>query len=177
VLFFYTGFVPELAKEMHLAGDLRINRASIVIFSGMAVGDLLIAGLSLRLQSRKRPILWFLALSAVFQTSLLFCRGATDLQIYSIVFLLGVTSGNALYVALIAEQFGTNLRDTAATTVTNLIRFSVVPLGLLVSAGQARTASLGASGFLISLGCLAVGVLALSRLRETFGARVDYLET
>ena len=176
VLFFYTGFVPELSQEMQIVGDLRINRASMIIFVGMAVGDLLIASLSLRLKSRKRPILWFLALSAGLQTTLLFSRGASALGIYLLVFLLGVVSGNALYVALIAEQFGTNLRDTAATTITNLIRFSVVPLGILLTAEKARFTSLGGSGFLISFGCLFLGVLALSRLRETYGAKIDYLD-
>ena len=176
VLFFYTGFVPELAREMQIVGDLRINRASMIIFLGMAVGDFLIAWVSYRVKSRKRPILWFLAASAILQMLFLFCRGAHAGTIYALLFLLGLASGNALYVTLITEQFGTSLRDTAATTITNFIRFSVVPLGFALTSGSSWT-TLGASGFLISLGCLFLGILALSRLRETYGARIDYLET
>ena len=175
VLFFYTGFVPELAQEMHISGDMRINRAAIVVFLGMALGDFLIAWLSFRLKSRKRPILWFLSFSGVLQCLLLTCHGAPSAAIYTLLFFLGLASGNGLYVTTVAEQFGTNLRDTAATTITNFIRFSVVPLGFLLTLWKSAM-GLAPSGFLISLGCLAVGILALSRLRETYGGNLDYVE-
>jgi putative MFS transporter len=87
-----------------------------------------------------------------------------------------MATANALYVTTVAEQFGTNLRDTATTTVTNFIRFTRVPLTLLLTAWQGRF-GLTHTGFLISLGTLALGILALSRLKETYGSDVEFVET
>jgi putative MFS transporter len=176
VLFFYGAFSPEIGKELHLLGDLKINRAAVATFAGLGLGDLLVAWLSYRLKSRKRPILWFFALSAVAQTLIVTCRGVSPVVVYALMFVLGMATANALYVTTVAEQFGTNLRDTATTTVTNFIRFTRVPLTLLLTAWQGRF-GLTHTGFLISLGTLALGILALSRLKETYGSDVEFVET
>jgi len=176
VLFFYSSFAPEIGRELHLAGDLKVNRAAVATFSGLATGDLLVAWISYRLRSRKRPLLWFMAASAAIQVAIISCRGGSAATVYGLLFLLGMATANALYVTTIAEQFGTNLRDTATTTVTNFIRFGVVPLGFILTSIQGSV-GFSHAGFLISLGILAVAILALSRLKESYGADLEFLET
>jgi hypothetical protein len=173
-LYFYGGFTPELGQELALVGDLKINRAAMAMFAGMAVGDLLISWLSYRLQSRKRPLLYFLLASAAIQSVIMLCHGVSVAIVYALFLLLGMTAANALYVTTVAEQFGTDLRDTATTTVTNFIRFGAVPLGIVLTSWKGGL-GLAHAGFLISLGTTAVGVVALSRLKESYGS-IDYVE-
>jgi putative MFS transporter len=74
-----------------------------------------------------------------------------------------------------AENFGTNLRATATTTVPNFVRASLVPLNLIVS-------SFAASGKIV-LGAWVALVVAficsfasLYALRETHGRDLDFVE-
>ncbi|MEJ0001394.1 MAG: hypothetical protein WDO13_21020 [Verrucomicrobiota bacterium] len=103
------------------------------------------------------------------------CHGAPVVVVYGLFFVLGVAAANALFVTTTAEQFGTNLRDTAATTVTNIVRFAVVPAGFLLAAWE-HSLGLGNAGLLINLATLAPGILALSRLEESYGVSVAFLE-
>jgi hypothetical protein len=176
VIFFYTSFAPEFGQELGVIGDLKVNRAALATFSGLAAGDLLVAWLSYQLRSRKRPLLWFMGASAVLQLTIMHGRGGSSTSFYALLFLLGMATANALYVTTIAEQFGTNLRDTAATTITNLIRFGVVPLGFVLTSWK-KTMGFSQAGFLISLGTLAAAILALSRLRESYGTSMEFEET
>ena len=67
---------------------------------------------------------------------------------------LGFFSGCwAVFVTIASEQFGTNIRAAATTTVPNFVRGSLV--GAL---------------------CFALALLSLMGLRETFGKDLDYLE-
>ena len=136
---------------------------------------ILVAWLSYRFKSRKRPILWFIAASAVLQTLLFLSHGLTPLMVYALMFVLGMATANALYVTLIAEQFGTNLRDTATTTVTNFIRFGVVPLSLFLTSWKGSL-GLERAGFLIGLASLALGILGLSRLKESYDSNIEFVE-
>jgi putative MFS transporter len=176
VLFFYTGFAPELSRELHYADEMKLNRAAMAVFLGLAFGDLLFSWLSFQSRSRKRPILWCMGGSAVIQTLILNSRDSSSKGGYALLFLLGIFTANAVYVAATSEQFGTDLRDTATTTITNFFRFGIMPLVTWLTYWQA-SAGLLRPGVFISLMALALGVFALSRLRETYGANLDYTET
>ena len=55
--------------------------------------------------------------------------GANAFSFYLAVFFLGVFCGYwALFITMAAEQFGTNIRATVATTVPNFVRGSVIPI-------------------------------------------------
>ena len=74
-----------------------------------------------------------------------------------------------------SELFGTNIRATATTTVPNFVRGSVVLVTLLF---QSLTLYLGIQGSAILVGALTllVGFVALSRLEDTYGKDLDYVE-
>lgn len=78
-------------------------------------------------------------------------------------------------MTIAAEQFGTNLRATVATTVPNFVRGLLVPMtlafqGLRPSLGT-RFAALAVGGFAVFLAWA-----ALLSLKETFGRDLDFLE-
>jgi MFS transporter, putative metabolite:H+ symporter len=82
-----------------------------------------------------------------------------------------------MFVTIAAEQFGTNLRSTVATTVPNWARGALVPMttGFLAlkSGGMSSIQAALAVGF-VSIGLAAIGAWGL---KETFGKDLNYLET
>jgi len=80
-----------------------------------------------------------------------------------------------LFVTIAAEQFGTNLRSTVATTVPNFIRGTVIPVTLLFKFLRAEIG--------IVAGALVVGVLtiiialwALRSIDETYSRDMNFVE-
>jgi hypothetical protein len=83
----------------------------------------------------------------------------------------------ALFVTIAAEQFGTNLRSTVATTVPNFIRGTVVPITLLF--GFLRDdLQLGVITGAVCVGAftIIIGLIALRSVEETFGRDLNFLE-
>ena len=89
---------------------------------------------------------------------------------------LGFGSGYwAIFVTIAAEQFGTNLRATVATTVPNFVRGMVVPITLLFQLCR-KQFGLEAGALLVGTLCLAIALYSLWRLQETFHKDLDYFE-
>jgi hypothetical protein len=80
-----------------------------------------------------------------------------------------------MFVTIAAEQFGTNLRATATTTVPNFVRGAVV---LITWAFQAAKPWLGVVGSAeaVGFGTLAIASVAAILLEETYGKDLDYVE-
>jgi putative MFS transporter len=81
----------------------------------------------------------------------------------------------ATFVTIAAEQFGTNIRATVATTVPNFVRGSLIPINF---AFQALAVHYGmiTSGYIMMAILTAIALFSLSQLKETFGKDLDYLE-
>jgi putative MFS transporter len=103
--------------------------------------------------------------------------GWTPSAYYGLIFVMGLGMGYwALFVTIAAEQFGTNLRATVATTVPNVVRGSLFVMSFVF-------AQLGAAGWKPTAAALAIGgvcfgsaFLALWGMEETFGKDLDYQE-
>jgi hypothetical protein len=74
-----------------------------------------------------------------------------------------------------AEQFGTNLRATAATTVPNMVRGSL-PLMLILFNWFQHYFSYSTSGLLTGVIIMIITVVAAIFTEETFGKDLDYNE-
>lgn len=178
-------FSPEFAKAMGLA-DAGIKAGNAVMFSyiGLAVGDLLSGIMSQLAKSRKRIVTLFIGLTVVFVCVYLFFPIQTADGFYVKCFLLGIGIGYwALFVTIAAEQFGTNLRSTVATTVPNFIRGTVIPLTFLFQflRGQIGS-SFGADKGMI-YGALVIivftsiiAIIALRAVDETYSRDLNFVE-
>ena len=146
-------------------------------YFGLVFGDFLSGGLSQLLRSRNRALLIFLAFNASMVGVYLFAlRGASDTVFYTVCFVLGISVGFwALFVTVAAEQFGTNLRATVATTAPNFARGAVVAL---VPAFRFAEAHLGRipGAAVLGFSTLVVAAWAVSTLPESFGKDLDYSE-
>jgi MFS family permease len=185
-------FSPEFAKALSITGNVAAGDAVMFSYLGLAVGDLSSGIISQRIKSRKKVVAIYIFLTLVFILLYLFVPVRTSSFFYATCFTLGCGIGYwALFVTIAAEQFGTNLRSTVATSVPNFIRGTVVPITLLFKYLR-DTISTHYSGSMtlidarntgIIYGALAVGVLtiviafiALRAIDETYGRDLNFEE-
>jgi putative MFS transporter len=150
-------------------------------YLGLATGDFAAGILSQLMRSRRRAILVFAGLNAMALIYYFTLGSASLTAFYGACLALGIANGYwAVFVTIAAEQFGTNLRATAATTAPNFVRGSLVPMSLAyltlrgVFGGEGRgepTAAMVVGGLV-----LAVSTLALLAIEETFGKDLDFVE-
>ena len=169
-------FCPEIGKDLELSGGLRVATAVISYSIGITLGDLASGILSQVIGSRRRVILYFLVLALCSIGLILNARNATPEYYYSLLVVMGFGIGYwAVFVTSAAEQFGTNLRATVATTVPNVVRGSTV---VATSVFSALKGSFGAANAAQIVGVIwfALAFFALGHLKETFGRDLDFVE-
>jgi uncharacterized membrane protein len=92
-------------------------------------------------------------------------------------FLLGSGTGYwAIFVTIAAEQFGTNIRSTAANTIPNFVRGSVNLIVLLFSTLVSLQVNDGVSAMIVGFIFIVLALFSLSQLKETFGKDLNYFE-
>lgn len=168
-------FSPEFAKAMNIDG---IVAGDAVMFSyiGLAGGDMLSGITSQIIRARKKTVFVFILLTLAFIVSFLYWPVQSASGFYVGCFLLGFGVGYwALFVTIAAEQFGTNLRSTVATTVPNFIRGTVIPLTI---AFKYLRESFGILDGALILGAFTILIAfwALRLIDETFGRDLNFVE-
>jgi len=169
-------FSPEFAKVLNIQGQVSAGNAVMYCYMGLVAGDLASGLLSQLFKSRKKVILLFLVLTVAAVGAYFGASGVTAATFYLICGLLGFGIGYwAIFVTVAAEQFGTNLRATVATTVPNFVRGMTVPITMLF---QVVRKPLGIENGALAVGLLtlAIALFSLSRLQETFHKDLDYFE-
>ncbi len=168
-------FSPEFAKAMNISG---VMAGDAVMFSyiGLAAGDLTSGLASQIIRSRKKTVFVFILLTLTFIVSYLYFPFKDSFGFYIGCFFLGFGVGYwALFVTIAAEQFGTNLRSTVATTVPNFIRGSVVPLTFMFGFLRNHFTILQAA-LVVGLLTILIAFWALRLIDETFSRDMNYLE-
>ena len=170
-------FSPEFARELGITG---ITAGNSIMYSyiGLTVGGILSGVISQMMESRKKAVgLFILILLGTF-LYYLYLPSADTNMFYLATFLMGIGFGYwAIFVTVAAEQFGTNLRSTVATTTPNFIRGTVIPLTLLFAWMREDLGYDWISGAtLISFGTSAIAMLAILLLQETFHRDMNFVE-
>ena len=169
-------FSPEFAKALGVQGAISAGNAVMYCYIGLVAGDLASGLLSQLFHSRKKVVLLFLLLTVAAVAVYFMAHGIGAAGFYAICGALGFGIGYwAIFVTVAAEQFGTNLRATVATTVPNFVRGMTVPITMLF---QFFRQFLGLQGGALAVGalCLAIALFSLWRLEETFHNDLDYFE-
>jgi putative MFS transporter len=170
------GLSPEIGKAMGMSEAPDPGRAVLFCYIGLAISDVASGIISAALKSRKKTVFGFLAVTLAAMSAYFFVRPEHVSSFYGICFALGIGCGYwAMFVTIAAEQFGTNLRATATTTVPNFVRGAVTLLTLIF---QAAKPTLGVVGSAETVGytTLAVAFVAALLLEETYGKDLDYVE-
>jgi MFS family permease len=169
-------FSPEFGKALKMAEMPTPGHAIMYTYVGISLGSLLCGVLSQWLASRKKAMAIFMVLNAMFMAAYLFNPSPSLAVFYMVCLGLGIACGYwALFVTIAAEQFGTNIRATVATTVPNFVRGAVVPVTLSFQCLKAGIGIISSAG-VIGFGCVFVAFLALAGLQETHAKDLNYVE-
>jgi putative MFS transporter len=147
-----------------------------LFYIGLAVGDVASGLVCQWLQSRKKALYGFYTAQILGFGLYLSAGGLSADYFYTLCFFLGMAGGYwAIFVTMGAEQFGTQLRATVATTVPNFVR------GALPLISWGFTSLQGSLSFIQSAAvtgaiCLALAWWAAARIPETFHVDLDYCE-
>jgi predicted MFS family arabinose efflux permease len=169
-------FSPEFASTLSLPGAVDAGKAVMFCYIGLSLGDLSSGSLSQFLKSRKKVVFLFMIITSVAITLYLTLSQQSVTIFYSTCFFLGFSIGYwALFVTIAAEQFGTNIRATVATTVPNVVRATVLPLTFIFELLRANIGMIQSAAF-VGAGTIIIAMIALWKMKETFGKDLDFEE-
>lgn len=170
----------KFAEKLYGSKLIDSGRSIMFAYAGIALGDILIGLLSQQLKSRKRALLIFYLMTIACLCFFYSPYNNSDVTMYTICGLLGFSTGFwAIFVTMGAEQFGTNLRATAATTIPNMVRGALPLINILfLNVFQKSWGwSLLQSGMVTGAITLFVTLVAFYFTEETFHKDLDFVET
>lgn len=172
-------FSKEFGERMGITEPIDSGKAIMYAYAAIALGDILIGFISQWFRSRKKALYLFYFITAVFMVLFFTAQwgGSAD-RLYWICAGLGFGTGFwAIFVTMGAEQFGTNLRATAATTIPNMVRGMLTVLILPLFKGlRSVTGDYVMSGWLTAIVIMLITVVAAIYTTETFGKDLNYVE-
>jgi len=178
ILVIFMTFAPELTAALGAATPITGQDAVIVIYIGFAAGSLVMGLVSQKLKSRKKVITMALILMTLCAGTYLYLPPGTPLVTYQILtMMLGFTGGYAvIFFMIAAEQFGTNIRALAATSIPNFIRAAVIPISASYTAMQGNGIALQDAALILGGISILLAFAAMTVIEETFSKNLDYVE-
>ena len=169
-------FAPEIGRAMGIAEPIEPAKVIFWAYLGVVVGDVASGTISQLIRSRTRTIILFLAMLAC-SIALFFAVAPRGPQaFYAMMCLVGAATGYwAIFVTTASEQFGTNLRATAATSAPNFVRAMAVPITSIWIALKPGLGTVPAT-WILGICCISIGIVCALALDETFHRDLDYLE-
>lgn len=170
-------FSPNIAKVIHVAGDVDVRNAIMYSYLGLSVGDLICGAASQLLRSRRKVVMGYLFTTVLLVTFYLLHQNVSLSYFYFMCFMIGAATGYwALFVTIASEQFGTNIRATVTTTVPNFVRGAVIPITLSFKALEKTNGTIEGA-IIVGSVCMALALVSILYLKETFAKDLDYLES
>jgi MFS family permease len=172
-------FSDEFAKRFGIE-DFDQPKALMLQYVALAFGDMGAGFLSNFLRSRKKTLLIYYGILSLFMFLFFALKGGgSAFNMYAICMGLGFGSGiSVVYITMSAEQFGTNLRATAAISIPNLVR-GFLPLILVIFQYLRSDQMLNnyvTAAWVTGLFIVALGLWSVIKTKETFEKDLDYLE-
>lgn len=167
---------PEIGKALQAPATLSAGKGVLFTYLGISLGDLLAGLLAQVLKSRKKVVLICQMVILISASWYLLSDGLSETRFVWLCFFMGLGIGYwATFVTISAEQFGTNLRATVATTAPNFVRGALIPstmlYGILVNHWGIIIAA-----FVMIFFLSGIAIYALTQLEESFDKDLNYLE-
>lgn len=172
-------FSSEFGKQFGITEKIDPGKAVMYAYAAISIGDILVGFVSQWLKSRKKALYIFYFITAVFMVLFFTVQwNGTAEKMYWICAGLGFGTGFwAIFVTMGAEQFGTNLRATAATTIPNMVRgmlaFFILPLFKFLRSETDYVTGGWMAGIII----MVITVTAALFTKETFHKDLNYIES
>jgi MFS transporter, putative metabolite:H+ symporter len=169
-------FSNNFAEAFNIEEKIIPGKAIMFAYVAISIGDILIGFVSHWLRSRKKALYIFYLLTSIAIAFYFTQEGGSDTRMYAICAALGFGTGFwAIFVTMAAEQFGTNLRATAATTIPNMVR-GALPLLLILFNWLQQFTSYVMAGLYTGIIVMMISFIATWFIEETFGKDLDYVE-
>jgi MFS family permease len=169
----------RFGKAMFGSSTINSGRSIMFAYIAIAIGDILIGLVSQYFKSRKKALMVFYMLCVAALLLFFSNFNNSDARMYIICTVLGFANGYwAIFVTMGAEQFGTNLRATAATTIPNMVR-GALPLINLVFLDLFQKNwqwSLINAGIVTGIIVMLITFIAFYFTEETFHKDLNYVE-
>lgn len=171
-------FSSEFGRQMGITEKIDPGKAVMYAYVGLSIGDILIGIISQWLRSRKKALYIFYGITILFM-SLFFTgqQNGSAQNMYWICAGMGFGTGFwAIFVTMGAEQFGTNLRSTAATTIPNMVRGMLSIFILPLFQWLRGMTDYYTGGWVAAIFIMLVTIVAAILLEETFNKDLNFIE-
>ena len=169
----------KFGQEMFGETGIDSGKSIMYAYIGIAIGDLLSGLVSQYFKSRKKALFIYYVLT-IIALILYFSKANTSAaSMYVICAFLGFSTGFwAIFVTMGAEQFGTNLRATAATTIPNMVRGALPLMNFLFLTVMHNRlgASIVNSAIVTGIVVMTITLTAFYFTQETYHKDLNYEE-
>jgi len=149
-------------------------------YVALAFGDISAGLISNWIKSRKKTLLIYYGIITVFIALFFITKGGgSAANMYLLCMGLGFGSGlSVLYITMSAEQFGTNLRATAAISIPNMVRGFVPLMSFLFQflRNYVLVDDYVNAAWVTGAVVLVVGFISVLYTKETFGRDLNFTE-
>jgi len=172
-------FSDEFAKQFGITGFDQ-PKSLMLQYAALAFGDMGAGIFSNYIKSRKKTLMIWYGILAVFIFLFFALKGGgSAFNMYLLCMGLGFGSGiSVLYITMSAEQFGTNLRATAAISIPNLVRGFLPLISFLFRflRGPNGFNDYVTGAWLTGIVIMVVGFISVLYTDETFGKEMNFVE-
>lgn len=170
----------KFGSKLYGSSTIDSGRSIMFAYAAIALGDIAVGFVCQYFKSRKKGL--FLYYMLCIASLVLFFSGFnnSDARMYFCCALLGFSTGFwAIFITMGAEQFGTNLRATAATTIPNMVRGALPLINLLFLNLLQRKMEypLIQAGIITGIVVMVITLIAFYFTEETYHKDLDYLES
>jgi MFS family permease len=169
-------FANQVGKDLGIKEDVNPAQTIMWAYIGISAGDFLSGFLSQWLKSRKKAIIYMMLFTLIGVILLLFGGTKSANMYYFYCVWLGLGTGYwAMFVTVGAEQFGTNIRSTATTTIPNIVRGTVILMTFLFDFWKSSTGVIY-SAVIVGVLAFGIGIYSTLTIQETHGKELDFVE-
>ena len=173
-------FSSEFGKWFGIKEAIDPGKAIMYAYAAISIGDILVGFVSQWFKSRKKALYLFFGITALFMILFFTTQwNGSAARMYWICAGLGFGTGFwAIFVTMGAEQFGTNIRATAATTIPNMVRgmLAIFILPLFQWLRGMEGVGYVNGGIYTAIIVMVIAIIAIALSKETFGKDLNYVE-
>jgi MFS family permease len=176
-------YCDRIMPSLGLTGAEAPTAAKAIMwcYVGLALGDLSSGLAGQWMKSRRKSIALFHVLTVLAMVLYFTVAPKSQFAFYAVIAFAGFASGYwAVFATVSAEQFGTNLRATAATMAPNIVRWSAAGTGWLWLwlSNESDGAGLEpwVAAVVVAAIIMPIAMIATLGLRESYGTDLDFNE-
>jgi MFS family permease len=171
-------FSKEFAIQFNIVEPIDAGQSVMFAYVGISIGGIAVGFISQWLRSRIKALqIFYLLTGLCILLYFTMLNNSSAATMYWICGGLGFATGFwAIFVTIGAEQFGTNLRATAATTIPNMVRGTLPLIILLFQFFREETGSFITGAWITGAIIMAITIAASLGLKETFGRDLNFIE-